>query len=85
VFTTFLLRQSGKGQQQTSQTQQLIADQFGLSADEQRMLGSAEPGHGLLLVGPWRVHLHVIASNAEHRIAMTAPRERRALAAGAQE
>jgi type IV secretory pathway VirB4 component len=81
VFTTLLLRQSGKGQQQTSQTQQLVAEHFGLSAEEQRMLGSAQAGHGLLLVGPWRVHLHVIASKAEERIAMTAPRERQALAA----
>ena len=81
VFTTLLLRQSGKSQQQTSHTQQLVAEQFGLSAEEQRLLGSAQPGHGLLLVGPWRVHLHVIASKAEERIAMTAPRERQALAA----
>jgi hypothetical protein len=80
VFTTLLLRQSGRGQQQTSQTQQLVAEQFGLSAEEQRMLGSALPGHGLLLVGPWRIHLHVIASKAEERIAMSAPRERQALA-----
>jgi hypothetical protein len=45
------------------------------------MLASALPGHGLLLTGPWRVHLHVIASKAEERIAMTAPRERQAFAA----
>ncbi len=83
VFTTLLLRQSGKGQQQTTQTQQLVAEQFGLSGEEQRMLASAQTGHGLLLVGPWRVHLHVIASKAEERIAMTAPRERQALAAAA--
>jgi type IV secretory pathway VirB4 component len=81
AFTTLLLRQSGRSQQQTSHTQQLVAEQFGLSAEEQRMLASALPGHGLLLVGPWRVHLHVIASKAEERIAMTAPRERQALAA----
>ena len=80
-----LLRQSGKSQQQTGQTQHLVAEQFGLSAEDQRMLGSAQPGHGLLLVGPWRIHLHVIASNAEQRIAMTAPRERQALAAAAAE
>jgi TraG P-loop domain len=85
VFTTLLLRQSGKSQHQTTQTQQLVAEQFGLSAEEQRMLGAAQPGHGLLLVGPWRVHLRVIASNAEERIAMTAPRERQALAAAAAE
>jgi hypothetical protein len=83
VFTTLLLRQSSKGQLQTSQ--QLVAEQFGLSAQEQRMLGSAQPGHGLLLVGPWRIHLNVIASNAEERIAMTAPRERQALEAAAAE
>ena len=80
-----MLRQSSKGQLQTSQTQQLVAEQFGLSAQEQRMLGSAQPGHGLLLVGPWRIHLNVIASNAEERIAMTAPRERQALEAAAAE
>src|SRR5207248_123136 len=85
VFTTLLLRQSSKSQQQTSQTQQLMAEQFGLSAQEQRMLGSAQPGHGLLLVRAWRIHLHVIASKAEERIAMTAPRERQALAAAAAE
>jgi len=83
VFSTLLLRQSGKGQQATTQTQQLVADQFGLSTEEQRRLSSALPGHGLLLVGPWRVHLHVIASKAEERVAMTAPRERQALAAAA--
>ena len=81
TFTTLLLRQSGRSQHQTSRTQQLVAEQFGLSVEEQRMLASALPGHGLLLVGPWRVHLHVIASKAEERIAMTAPRERQALAA----
>ena len=47
------------------------------------MLSSSRPGHGLLLVGPWRIHLHVIASTAEERVAMTAPRERQALAAAA--
>jgi len=47
------------------------------------MLGAAQPCHGLLLVGRWRVQLHVIASKAEERIAMTAPRERQALAAAA--
>ena len=67
----------------TTQTQQLVAEQFGLSTEEQRMLSSARPGHGLLLVGPWRIHLHVIASTAEERVAMTAPRERQALAAAA--
>ncbi|HEY1296981.1 MAG TPA: DUF87 domain-containing protein [Chloroflexota bacterium] len=85
VFTTLLLRQSSKSPQQTSQTQQRVAEQFALSSEEQRMLGSAQPGHGLLLVGPWRIHLLVIASNAEQRIAMTAPRERQALAAAAAE
>lgn len=52
VFTTLLLRQSSKSQQQTSQTQQLVAEQFGLSAEEQRMLGSAQPGHGLFWSDP---------------------------------
>src|SRR5918912_2252618 len=85
VFTTLLLRQSGKSQQVTTQTQQLVAEQFGLSADEQRRLSSALPGHGLLLLGPWRTHLHVIASRAEERVAMTAPRERQALAAATRE
>jgi len=83
VFSTLLLRQSGKSQQSTTQTQQLVAEQFGLSTEEQRRLSSALPGHGLLLVGPWRVHLQVIASKAEERVAMTAPRERQALAAAA--
>jgi TraG P-loop domain len=81
VFSTLLLRQSSKSQQVTTRTQHLVAEQFGLSAEEQRRLSSALPGHGLLLVGPWRVHLHVIATAAEERLAMTAPRERQALAA----
>jgi TraG P-loop domain len=81
VFTTLLLRQSSKSQQTTNQTQHLVAEQFGLSAEEQRRLSSARPGHGLLLVGPWRVHLQVIATTAEERLAVTAPRERQALAA----
>jgi len=85
VFTTLLLRQSSKSQQVTTQTQQLVAEQFGLSAEEQRRLASALPGHGLLLVGPWRVHLHVIASAAEERVALSAPRERQALAAASPE
>jgi len=83
VFTTLLLRQSSKSQQVTSQTQQLVAEQFGLSGEEQRRLASATPGHGLLLLGPWRIHLHVIASTAEERVALTAPRERQVLAAAA--
>jgi type IV secretory pathway VirB4 component len=83
VFTTLLLRQSGKSQHVTTQTLQVVAEQFGLSPEEQRMLSSARPGRGLLLVGPWRIHLHVIASTAEERVAMTAPRERQALAAAA--
>jgi type IV secretory pathway VirB4 component len=81
VFTTLLLRQSSKAEHSTSQTQQLVAEQFGLSGEEQRRLSSALPGHGLLLVGPWRIHLHVIASTAEERVAMSAPRERQMLAA----
>jgi len=81
VFTTLLLRQSSKSQQVTTLTQQLVAEQFGLSAEEQRRLASALPGHGLLLVGPWRIHLHVIASAAEERAALSAPRERQAPAA----
>jgi hypothetical protein len=52
--------------------------------EEQQRLASALPGHGLLLGGPWRIPLHVIASPAEERIAMTAPRERQALAAAAE-
>lgn len=83
VFTTLLLRQSGKSQHQTSATQHLVAEQFGLSGAEQQALASALPGHGLLLFGPWRIRLHVIASTAEERVARTAPRERQALAAAA--
>lgn len=84
AFTTLLLRQSSKSDR-TTQTQNLVAEQFGLSGDEQRRLAAALPGHGLLLVGPWRVHLHVIATDAEQRIAVTAPRERRALAMASAE
>src|SRR5207244_11544571 len=75
--------QGGTRPRVTTQTLQVVAEQFGLSPEEQRMLSSSRPGHGLLLVGPWRIHLHVIASTAEERVAMTAPRERHALAAAA--
>ena len=47
---------------------------------EQRLLAQAQPGEGLLLVGAWRIHLQVISSPAEQRVAMSAPRERQALA-----
>jgi hypothetical protein len=72
-----LIRQS---KHVTTQTLQVVAEQFGLSPEEQRMLSTSRPGHGLLLVGPWRIHLDGIASTAEERVAMTAPRERQALA-----
>ena len=85
AFTNLLLRQSSKSQETRSQTQQLAAEQFGLSAEEQRRLSAALPGHGLLLVGPWRIPLHVIASPPEERVAMSAPRELRALAAQGEE
>ena len=79
LFTTLLLRQSSKGQQFGQQTHRLVADHFGLSSAEQRLLAEARPGEGLLLVGPWRCStLQVIASPGEARVAMSAPRERQA-------
>ena len=83
LFTTLLLRQSSKGQQFGQQTHRLVADHFGLSSAEQRLLAEARPGEGLLLVGPWRCPPPVIASPGEARVAMSAPRERQALAARA--
>jgi type IV secretory pathway VirB4 component len=85
LFTTMLFRQSGKGQQHGAQTQHIVAEHFGLSATEQGLLAQAQPGEGLLLVGPWRIHLQVISSPAERRVAMSAPRERQALAAASVE
>ncbi|WP_246595591.1 VirB4 family type IV secretion system protein [Actinoplanes auranticolor] len=50
-----------------------LADAFGLTAGERRMLLSARIGHGLLICGTQRTAFESISSPAEHRLATTTP------------
>ncbi|MGX1612618.1 VirB4 family type IV secretion system protein [Micromonospora chalcea] len=50
-----------------------VADAFGLTAGERRMLLSARVGHGLLISGTNRTAFESISSQAEHLLATTTP------------
>jgi type IV secretory pathway VirB4 component len=50
-----------------------VADAFGLTGGERRILLAAPPGHGLLLSGTSRTSFHALASPAEYAIATTNP------------
>ncbi|SCG59694.1 VirB4 family type IV secretion system protein [Micromonospora halophytica] len=50
-----------------------VADAFGLTAGERRMLLSARVGHGLLISGTNRTAFESISSQAEHLLATTKP------------
>ncbi|WP_052165641.1 ATP-binding protein [Micromonospora purpureochromogenes] len=50
-----------------------VADAFGLTAGERRMLLSARVGHGLLISGTNRTAFESISSQAEHVLATTTP------------
>ncbi|MEU4591400.1 ATP-binding protein [Micromonospora aurantiaca] len=50
-----------------------VADAFGLTAGERRMLLSARVGHGLLVSGTNRTAFESISSQAEHLLATTTP------------
>lgn len=50
-----------------------VADAFGLTAGERRMLLSARVGHGLLISGTNRTAFESISSKAEHLLATTKP------------
>lgn len=52
-----------------------VADAFGLTAGERRMLLSARVGHGLLISGTNRTAFESISSQAEHLLATTKPSE----------
>ncbi|MFC0532124.1 VirB4 family type IV secretion system protein [Phytohabitans kaempferiae] len=52
-----------------------VADAFGLTAGERRILLAAPPGHGLLLSGTSRTSFQAIASPTEHAIATTNPND----------
>ncbi|MEV7267928.1 ATP-binding protein [Micromonospora aurantiaca] len=52
-----------------------VADAFGLTAGERRMLLSARVGHGLLISGTNRTAFESISSQAEHLLATTTPSE----------
>jgi type IV secretory pathway VirB4 component len=50
-----------------------VADAFGLTVGERRMLLSARVGHGLLISGTNRTAFESISSQTEHRLATTKP------------
>ncbi|MFB9340210.1 VirB4 family type IV secretion system protein [Actinoplanes octamycinicus] len=52
-----------------------VADAFGLTAGERRLLLSARVGHGLLISGTNRTGFEAISSAAEHALATTTPAE----------
>ncbi|MFI7307178.1 VirB4 family type IV secretion system protein [Micromonospora aurantiaca] len=66
--TQVLLRQAPQAIDQ-------VADAFGLTAGERRMLLSARVGHGLLISGTNRTAFESISSQAEHLLATTTPSE----------
>ncbi|WP_374273656.1 VirB4 family type IV secretion system protein [Actinoplanes sp. M2I2] len=57
-----------------------VADAFGLTGGERRMLLGARVGHGLLVCGSNRTAFEAIASQAEHALATTTPAELAGLA-----
>jgi hypothetical protein len=58
---------------QAPQAIEQVADAFGLTSGERRMLLSARIGHGLLICGTNRTAFESISSPAEHQIATTKP------------
>ncbi|WP_432832990.1 VirB4 family type IV secretion system protein [Dactylosporangium sp. CA-092794] len=59
--------------QQAPQAIEAVADAFGLTVGERRMLLSARVGHGLLISGTNRTAFESISSQAEHLLATTKP------------
>jgi hypothetical protein len=53
---------------QASQAVDVVADVFGLTAGETRLLLGARRGEGLLLSGTQRVSFQAVASKKEHRL-----------------
>jgi type IV secretory pathway VirB4 component len=53
---------------QSTQSIQAVAEAFGLTAGEARLLLSAERGHALLAAGSTRVGFRVVASTEEDRL-----------------
>lgn len=58
---------------QATQAIEKVADAFGLTVGERRMLLAARVGHGLLVSGTNRTAFESISSPAEHRLATTKP------------
>jgi hypothetical protein len=58
---------------QAPQAIDTVADAFGLTTGERRMLLAARIGHGLLKAGTNRTGFEAIASPAEHRLCTTSP------------
>jgi type IV secretory pathway VirB4 component len=67
---------------QSPQAMEALARAFNLSAGEQSFLLTCDRGQGILAVGTERAALHVIASEAEHRLATSDPAELAALGEG---
>jgi len=53
---------------QAAQSVDVVADSFGLTVGEARLLLSARRGEGLLISGTHRVSFHAVASRKEHRL-----------------
>jgi hypothetical protein len=58
---------------QAPQAIDAVADAFGLTVGERRMLLSARVGHGLLISGTNRTAFESISSQTEHLLATTDP------------
>lgn len=58
---------------QATQSVEAVADSFGLTVGEARLLLSARLGEGLLISGTHRVAFHAAASKREHRLCITGP------------
>jgi hypothetical protein len=58
---------------QATQSVEAVADSFGLTVGEARLLLSARRGEGLLISGTHRVAFHAVASKREHRLCITGP------------
>ncbi|MGA8114112.1 MAG: DUF87 domain-containing protein [Actinocatenispora sp.] len=58
---------------QAPQAVDAVAEAFGLTGGERRMLLSARVGHGLLIAGPSRTAFEAVSSLAEHPLCTTTP------------
>jgi len=67
---------------QKAETIEAATARFRLTGEERQMLLGADKGEGLLLIRGNRIPIHVVASQAEYRLATTNPRDLEQLAQG---